>query len=113
MEIPQVEKAKKPLRRRILKVVFLFILFSTACGLGITFGTFFAVSQNLPSISELEEYEPNIITSIYAKNGEVIGEYAVEKRIEVPLEEIPDDAAEHILTVGDALKFLEKNASAA
>jgi acyl carrier protein len=25
--------------------------------------------------------------------------------------EIPDDAAEHILTVGDAVKFLEKNAS--
>ena len=27
--------------------------------------------------------------------------------------EIPDDAAEHILTVGDAVKFLEKNAAAA
>lgn len=27
--------------------------------------------------------------------------------------EIPDDAAEHILTVGDAVKFLEKNANAA
>lgn len=27
--------------------------------------------------------------------------------------EIPDDAAEHILTVGDAVKFLEKNASTA
>jgi acyl carrier protein len=27
--------------------------------------------------------------------------------------EIPDDAAETILTVGDAVKFLEKNASAA
>ena len=27
--------------------------------------------------------------------------------------EIPDDAAEHILTVGDAVRFLEKNASAA
>jgi acyl carrier protein len=27
--------------------------------------------------------------------------------------EIPDDAAEHILTVGDAVKFLEKNAAPA
>ena len=27
--------------------------------------------------------------------------------------EIPDDAAEHILTVGDAVKFLEKNVTAA
>ena len=101
IEIPQVEKAKKPLGRRILKVVFLFILFSTACGLGITFGTFFAVSQNLPSISELEEYEPNIITYIYADDGEVIGEYAVEKRIEVPLEEIPDVLIDAILATED------------
>ncbi len=101
IEIPQVVKAKKPLGRRILKVVFLFILFSTACGLGINFGTFFAVSQNLPSISELEEYEPNIITYIYADNGEVFGEYAIEKRIEVPLEEIPDVLIDAILATED------------
>ncbi len=84
-----------------MKAVFLLILFSTACGLGITFGTFFAVSQNLPSISELEEYEPNIITYIYADNGEVIGEYAIEKRIEVPLEEIPDVLIDAILATED------------
>ena len=101
IEIPQVVKAKKPLGRRILKVVFLFILFSTACGLGINFGTFFAISQNLPSISELEEYEPNIITYIYAENGEVFGEYAIEKRIEVPLEEIPDVLIDAILATED------------
>ena len=101
IEIPQVVKAKKPLGRRILKVVFLFILFSTACGLGINFGTFFAISQNLPSISELEEYEPNIITYIYADNGEVFGEYAIEKRIEVPLEEIPDVLIDAILATED------------
>lgn len=101
IEIPQIEKAKKPLGRRIMKAVFLLILFSTACGLGITFGTFFAVSQNLPSISELEEYEPNIITYIYADNGEVIGEYAIEKRIEVPLEEIPDVLIDAILATED------------
>jgi len=101
IEIPQVEKAKKPLGRRIMKAVFLFILFSTACGLGISFGTFFAVSQNLPSISELEEYEPNIITYIYASNGEVIGEYAIEKRIEVPLEEISDVLIDAILATED------------
>ncbi|MBA7635855.1 Penicillin-binding protein 1A [subsurface metagenome] len=101
IKIPQVVKAKKPLGRRILKVVFLFILFSTACGLGINFGTFFAISQNLPSISELEEYEPNIITYIYAENGEVFGEYAIEKRIEVPLEEIPDVLIDAILATED------------
>ncbi len=101
IEIPRVEKAKKPLRRGILKGVFLFVLFSAACGLGVTFGTLFAISQNLPSISLLEEFEPNIITYIYADDGEVIGEYAIEKRIEVPLEEIPDVLIDAILATED------------
>lgn len=100
-EIPRAEKAKKPLKRRILKAAFLIVLFSGACGLGVTVGTFLAISQNLPSISLLEEFEPNIITYIYADNGEVIGEYAQEKRIEVPLEEVPDVLLNAIIATED------------
>jgi penicillin-binding protein 1A len=102
VEIPQVIKEKKPLKRRILKAAFLFILFSAACCLGTVMGTFMALRQNLPSVSELEEYEPNIITYIYADDGDVIGEYAIEKRIEVPLEVIPDVLINAIIATEDA-----------
>jgi len=61
-----------------------------------------ALRQSLPSVSELEEYEPNIITSIFADDGEVIGEYALEKRIEVPLEVIPDVLLNAIIATEDA-----------
>ena len=101
-EVPQVIKEKKPLKRRILKAFFLFVLFSAACCFGAVFGTFLAIRENLPSVSELEEYEPNIITYIYAEDEEVIGEYAVEKRIEVPLEVIPDVLINAIIATEDA-----------
>ncbi|MDH5468350.1 MAG: PBP1A family penicillin-binding protein [Candidatus Aminicenantes bacterium] len=104
-EIPQVQRARKPLKRRILKAAFFFILFSVACFLGVTLGTFLAVSRNLPSISELEEFEPNIITYIYADDGTVIGEYALEKRIEVPLEVIPETLINAIIATEDARFF--------
>ncbi|MGD8535966.1 MAG: transglycosylase domain-containing protein, partial [Candidatus Aminicenantes bacterium] len=102
VEVPQVRAAKKPAKRRILKAFLMFVLFSAACFLGAVLGTFMALRQNLPSVSELEEYEPNIITYIYADNGEVIGEYAEEKRIEVPLEVIPDVLLNAIIATEDA-----------
>ncbi len=101
-EVPQLREAKKPAKQRILKAFFLFVLFSAACFFGTILGTFMALRQNLPSVSELEEYEPNIITYIYADNGEVIGEYALEKRIEVPLEVIPDVLLNAIIATEDA-----------
>jgi penicillin-binding protein 1A len=101
VEVPQFRKAKKPAKRRILKAFFLFIIFSAACFFGAVLGTFIALRQNLPSVSELEEYEPNIITSIFADDGEVIGEYALEKRIEVPLEVIPDVLLNAIIATED------------
>ena len=60
-----------------------------------------AIRQNLPSISMLEEFEPNIITYIYSDDGEVIGEYAIEKRIEIPYEEIPDVLKNAIIATED------------
>jgi penicillin-binding protein 1A len=102
VEVPQVKQEKKPLKRRILKAIFLFVLFSAACSFGVVLGTFMALRENLPSVSELEEYEPNIITYIFADDGEVIGEYAVEKRIEVPLEVIPDVLINAIIATEDA-----------
>ncbi len=101
MEVPQARVAKKPVKRRILKAFFFFVLFSAACFLGAVLGLYMALRQNLPSVSELEEYEPNIITSIFADDGEVIGEYAVEKRIEVPLEVIPDILINAIIATED------------
>lgn len=96
---------EKPLKKQILTVVYLFILFSAACCLGTVVGTLKAISQNLPSISKLEEYEPKIITYIYADDGTIIGEYAVEKRIEIPYEEIPDTLKKAILATEDPRFF--------
>jgi len=49
----------------------------------------------------LEEFEPNIITYIYSDEGEVIGEYAIEKRIEIPYEDIPEIVKNAIIATED------------
>jgi len=77
-------------------------------GIGTFIGAYKAILENLPSISLLEKFEPNIITSIYAGDGEVIGEYAIEKRIEIPFEEIPEILLQAIIATEDS-RFYQHN----
>lgn len=45
--------------------------------------------RNLPDHHQLSEYNPPTITRLYANNGQVLAEYATEKRLYVPIEAIP------------------------
>src|SRR5262252_4975456 len=44
---------------------------------------------DLPQVSELENYQPSLVTKVYARSGELIADFFIEKRILVPLEDIP------------------------
>ena len=48
-----------------------------------------AVTSGLPSLEVLKNYEPPITTRVYAGNGTVLGEYARERRIFIPVTFIP------------------------
>ena len=52
-------------------------------------GVIFYFSQDLPDYGKLGDYKPAMMTRIYADNGQLIGEYAKEKRIFLPLHRIP------------------------
>lgn len=47
-------------------------------------------SRDLPDYSQLQTYEPPIVTRIYAGDGRLLAEYAQEKRVFVPVEAMPD-----------------------
>ncbi len=86
---------------KLFKVAFLLCTLFFACSIGIWLGAYLSIRQNLPSISMLEEFEPNIITYIYSDEGDVIGEYAIEKRIEIPYEDIPEVIKNAIIATED------------
>ncbi len=47
-------------------------------------------SKDLPDYSQLRNYEPPIVTRLYAGDGRFLAEFAEEKRIFIPIESIPD-----------------------
>jgi penicillin-binding protein 1A len=106
--IIRIKKAKKPSIGKLLRVAILICLILMACALGVGLGGYLAIRQNLPSIALLEEFEPNIITYIYSDEGEVIGEYAIEKRIEIPYEEIPEIVKDAIIATEDPRFYSHK-----
>lgn len=46
-------------------------------------------SQGLPDVRQLATYDPAVMTRVYAGDGRLIEEYAIEGRVFVPIEEIP------------------------
>ncbi|MFI3241979.1 MAG: penicillin-binding protein 1A [Alphaproteobacteria bacterium] len=47
------------------------------------------LSQSLPDIKQLAQYEPAVTTRLYAGDGQVLKEYAIEKRFFIPCDKIP------------------------
>ncbi len=47
------------------------------------------ISQELPEYKQLAKYEPKVTTRLYAGDGQLMAEYAAEKRLFVPEEKIP------------------------
>ena len=56
----------------------------------LTFSAFFYFSSGLPDYKKLSNYQPPISSRVYSKDGKLIAEYALEKRLFVPYDSIPN-----------------------
>src|SRR5437762_12284238 len=73
---------------RVARNADLAALFVLAAMLGILSGVMFAYGGDLPQISVLDNYNPSTITRIYASGGQVIGEFATQRRVVVGYDDI-------------------------
>ncbi len=49
----------------------------------------YSLSRGLPSVEQLKTYQPPVTTRVYASNGDLLGEYARERRFYVPIAFVP------------------------
>ena len=76
-------------------------VFAAAALLGIISGVLFAYSPDLPIISDLDNYTPGTITRIHARGGELVGEFATERRVILEYDEIPEVLRHAIIAAED------------
>lgn len=103
----RVSKPVPPLRppkvrsRRLFGQLAFVILLLLAIGVGALAGMLFVYSSNLPQISELFDYRPDVMTSLYADDGSVIGTFALQHRVLVTYQQIPPALRNAIISMED------------
>ncbi|MFT5966515.1 MAG: penicillin-binding protein 1A, partial [Yoonia sp.] len=75
-----------------------FALAIAAFGLG---GVFYVYGRDLPSYDVLSQYAPKTISRIYSGEGKIIDEFATERRLFTPAEEIPDIVKQAFISAED------------
>ena len=89
------------LRSLYARRVAMVVAFTSIATLGLVSGVLFAYSPDLAIISELDDYTPGTITRIHARDGQVIGEYATERRVILTYDEIPEVLRNAIIAAED------------
>src|SRR5215470_1412437 len=87
---------------RIAKNAGIVAMFVIVAMLGILSGVMFAYAGDLPQVSALDNYTPSTITRIYAANGQVIGEFATQRRVVVGYDDINPVLRQAIIATEDA-----------
>jgi penicillin-binding protein 1A len=87
---------------RLARQAGLVVLFVVAALLGTLSGVLFAYADDLPQISALDSYQPNTITTLFARDGRVIGEFAIERRVVVGYDAIAPVLRQAIIASEDA-----------
>lgn len=65
-------------------------------------GIYLYLSKDLPKISSLKDYHPPIITTVYSDDNRKIAEFYNERRIVIPMSEIPKTLIDAFVAAEDA-----------
>jgi penicillin-binding protein 1A len=74
----------------------LFIVGVTAAA-----GLMWHFSKDLPDYSQLQDYEPPVMTRVHASDGSLLAEYAKERRLYIPIQAVPKQVIHAFLAAED------------
>ena len=87
--------------RKLAGRLAFLVLLSGVIALGIAAGLLFVDSTDLPEIRALEDYRPNVVTELYADDGQEIGTFALQRRILLTWEQLPPVLKDAITSTED------------
>jgi len=82
------------------RLAFTFLLLCSIA-FGAAIGLLFVYTSDLPEIHALEDYRPNVVTELYADDGQSIGTFALQRRILLSYAQIPKVLKDAVLTTED------------
>jgi len=86
---------------KLLDRVAIIFLLLCSITLGSAFGLLFVYSSDLPEIRALETYRPNVVTEIYADDGQMVGSFALQRRMMATYEQMPRNLYAAVVSIED------------
>ena len=87
--------------KKIYNTVFKLLVLGFLTSIFLIFSAFWYFSYDLPDYKKLSNYEPSVLSRVYDDSGDLISEYALEKRLFIPFESIPDKVIYSFLSAED------------
>jgi penicillin-binding protein 1A len=82
------------------RLAFTFLVVC-AIGFGAAVGLLFVYTSDLPEIRALEDYRPDVVTELYADDGQSIGTFALQRRMLLAYAQIPKLLRDAVLSTED------------
>ena len=80
---------KRRFRRIFLSLLILGLLL-TAIGTAVAAAIYMWASQDLPNIQRISDYKPPLVTTVYARDGSIMGYFYSQRRFLVSLNDVPE-----------------------
>jgi penicillin-binding protein 1A len=87
---------------KYLKTFLILCLVVSLLGIGAVFGLYVYYKDELPSVDVLRDVELQTPMRIYTKDGKLISQYGIKRRIPVSLEEVPETLVQAIIATEDS-----------
>ena len=100
-----VKLPKSPSMMRLMYKWIVALISLSVIGVGVACAgllwIFWTYGRDLPDYRQLAQYEPDVVTRIYAGNGALLEEFATQKRLFVPTKAIPPKLIQAFLSAED------------
>ena len=82
------------------RLIFVLLLF-LSIAIGALSGLLIVYKSDLPRVQELQDYRPNVITELYSDDGRTVGSFALERRVVISYDEIPELLRDALIATED------------
>jgi len=89
-----------------LRIILVSSFILGCLGFGSLVGVLWVTTRDLPTFDSFQDYQPSLVSRVYADNGELIGQFFIERRLYTPIDQIPPSLTQAVIAVEDT-RFLE------
>ncbi|MGE0473095.1 MAG: penicillin-binding protein 1A [Nitrospirales bacterium] len=87
------------------RIISVTVFLSICLGIGGVGGILWIATRDLPTFESFQDYHPSLVSRVYADNGEIIGQFFIERRLYTPIDQIPQALTQAVIATEDSRFF--------